>query len=355
MTRALLREGARALSPAYFALVMATGIVSLAAHLAGMPRIAAALFRLNVAAYVVIWVLMALRAAWFGRELWSDLVDHWRGPGFLASVAATAVLGSQLVVLAGAFALAAALWVLALVLWIALTYTLFIALTIKERKPPLDEGISGGWLLAVVATQAVAVLSAYLAAHQGPARRVELDFLALALWLCGGMQYIWIVCLLFYRYTFFRFAPRDLTPPSWINMGAMAISTLAGSLLAATAPDVPLLAALLPFIKGFTVLYWATGTWWIPLLVLLVVWRHGVGRFPLRYDALYWSAVFPLGMYAVGTFEMARALELDFLDAIPRYATYVALAAWALAFAGLVRALATAIVTRTRVASRDEA
>jgi hypothetical protein len=34
-----------------------------------------------------------------------------------------------------------------------------------------------------------------------------------------------------YRYTFFKFSPGDLTPPYWINMGAMAISALAGSLL----------------------------------------------------------------------------------------------------------------------------
>jgi len=63
----------------------------------------------------------------------------------------------------------------------------------------------------------------------------------------------------------------DLAPPHWINMGAMAISTLAGSLLIVNAPDAP----LLPFIKGFTVLYWATGTWWIPMLVVLAIWRYG--------------------------------------------------------------------------------
>ena len=52
-------------------------------------------------------------------------------------------------------------------------------------------------------------------------------------------------------------------------MGAMAISTLAGSLLIVNAPDAPFLRSLLPFIKGFTVFYWATGTWWIPMLAVL--------------------------------------------------------------------------------------
>ena len=116
--------------------------------------------------------------------------------------------------------------------------------------------------------------------------------------------------------------------------------TLAGSLLIVNAPHAPFLVSLLPFLKGFTVFYWATGTWWIPMLLLLGVWRHGIRRFPLRYDPLYWGAVFPLGMYAACTFEMARALQLEFLMALPYYVFYVALAAWAAAFAGLVRSLA---------------
>ena len=29
-------------------------------------------------------------------------------------------------------------------------------------------------------------------------------------------------------------------------------------------------------------------------------------RFPIRYDPLYWGAVFPLGMYTVATWQMAR-------------------------------------------------
>jgi tellurite resistance protein TehA-like permease len=153
------------------------------------------------------------------------------------------------------------------------------------------------------------------------------------------MLYTWMMSLIFYRYTFFRLAPDDLTPPYWINMGAMAISTLAGSLLIANAPDAPFLQGLLPFLRGFTVLYWATGTWWIPMLLVLGLWRYGVKRYPLRYNALYWGAVFPLGMYSAATHQMTRALQIDFLDAIAPVFLVVALAAWAAAFAGLVRQL----------------
>jgi len=67
-------------SPAYFAMVMATGIVSLSAHMLGMPRLADGLFGLNLAAYVVIWLLNLLRVRWFTRLVLSDLIDHQRGP-----------------------------------------------------------------------------------------------------------------------------------------------------------------------------------------------------------------------------------------------------------------------------------
>ena len=94
------------------------------------------------------------------------------------------------------------------------------------------------------------------------------------MWLWGGMLYIWIISLIFYRYTFFRFSPGDLAPPYWINMGAMAISVLAGSLLIAERARraLPALAASLP--RGLHLFYWATGTWWIPMIAILGVWRH---------------------------------------------------------------------------------
>jgi hypothetical protein len=62
-------------------------------------------------------------------------------------------------------------------------------------------------------------------------------------------------------YTFFKFSPSDLMPPYWINIGAMAISTLAGTLLIANAAASPLLQKLQPFLLGLTILFWATATW----------------------------------------------------------------------------------------------
>jgi tellurite resistance protein TehA-like permease len=248
------------------------------------------------------------------------------------------VLGTQALLIQEFVLLAWSLWIIGAVLWILVTYAVFTALTVKAVKPPLEEGLNGGWLVSIVATQSVSVLASQLSPHAGSGREAML-FAALILWLGGAMLYVWIISLIFYRYTFFPFKPSDLAPPYWINMGAMAISTLAGSTLILSGDNSPLIHELLPFIKGATLLFWATATWWIPMLLILGIWRHIVKKFPLRYDPLYWGAVFPLGMYSVATARMTAAVELAFLNSVPPTFFYFAIASWSLTLAGLAHRL----------------
>lgn len=330
-------RGLAVLSPANFGMVMATGIVSLAAWFLQHDEAARTLFYLNNILYGVLCVLFLMRLWRHPRPFFHDMFSYAMGPAYFTFVAGTSVLAAQHIIMRSHLDVGFFLLALGMASWLALTYTVFVAIIIKENKPTLDKGINGGWLLAVVATQSIAVVSTLLAPGLDNEHRLQLNFVALSMWLWGGMLYIWMMSLIFYRYTFFRLSPGDLAPPYWINMGAMAISTLAGTLLIENAPNAPYLLSLLPFLKGFTIFYWATATWWIPMLLILGFWRHVWQRFPLTYNPLYWGAVFPLGMYTVCTYRMADVMALPFLDGMSTVFFPIALVAWVATFVGLLR------------------
>ena len=96
-----LKKRLGGLHPAYFALVMATGIVSIACLTFGLHELARALFVINVVAYGALWALYLARAVFFRAQFVADWLSHRRGFGFFTMVAATNVLGSQFFMLGG--------------------------------------------------------------------------------------------------------------------------------------------------------------------------------------------------------------------------------------------------------------
>lgn len=325
----------RDLPPNIFAVVMATGIVALAVNSIGWPIIGRLLFWVGAAAYAVLWMLTVTRCIYYSSAVYTDLTSHARAPAFFTIPAATGVLGNGCVLLCDAPGWGQVLWVVTLLLWMGLSYTILPGLIEAEDKPVLEKGLNGVWLLIVVATQSVCVLGCLVVPHLpanvvGPAL-----FTSLCFWLVGGMLYLWLIALIFYRIMFRPLTAADLTPPYWINMGAMAISTLGGVSLVTAAHGAEPLAELTPFLKGLTLMFWSTATWWLPLLLMLGIWRHGVKRYPLVYDHNYWGAVFPLGMYAVCTLRLAGEFKLPFLIPIGQTIAWVALGAWTVTALGL--------------------
>src|SRR5690606_17761622 len=110
-----LAAALRDLDPGYFALVMATGIVAVAADLAGWSLLARVLSFVDVLAYCLLVAATLGRFVWYGRTAVLDLVDHRRGPGFFTWVAGSCVLGSQLLLLGGRMLVAQWLWLVAAV------------------------------------------------------------------------------------------------------------------------------------------------------------------------------------------------------------------------------------------------
>ncbi|MBI3909894.1 MAG: tellurite resistance/C4-dicarboxylate transporter family protein [Armatimonadetes bacterium] len=327
----------RGMYPGYFALVMATGIVSNAFFLLGYQCISQLLLWVNLVAYPTLIAATVMRLARFRAELWADLTNPEWVFTFFTFVAGSNVLGVQLF-LRGYQSPALALWLIALVVWLILGYFSFSVLTFARPRPGI-EVVHGGWLIAIVATQSIVLLGTLLA--PGMESLTTVAFLGVhSLWGVGVALYGIFIIFIVYRLFFVRLDPADLTPVYWVIMGAAAISANAGAAIIRSAPSVPFLTALRPFVEGATLSLWAWSTWWIPLLVVFGVWRHLVCRVPLTYHPAYWSMVFPLGMYAVATYRLSLAAELEGLKVIPQVMAWVALSAWGVTMLGLLRLLA---------------
>ncbi|MCL4500370.1 MAG: tellurite resistance/C4-dicarboxylate transporter family protein [Deltaproteobacteria bacterium] len=336
MTRigALLAE----LPPAYFALVMSTGIISIACHFLGLGWLSRPFFWLNLGLYLVLWILTILRIVYYPRQILSDLKSFDRGMGFFTTVAATGVLGNQLALLMEAGGWASLCLGLGLGLWLFCMIAVLTALIGRVDKPSLAAGINGLWLMAPVGTQSLVIL-ACLTVSQFPGYEDGLLCFALGMFLLGGLLSLQLHTLIIYRLLFFPLDPEDLHPSYWITMGVNAISTLAGAVLATTRYGPRLLEPLHQVLVMLTIFFWFAATWWLPLLICLMIWRHLIRRFGLIYSPHYWGLVFPLGMYATSTAMLSGLINFPALVDLALVILYAALAAWLLTFLGMLRSL----------------
>lgn len=333
---AWLDSEAANLFPGCFALVMATGIISNTLWLEGYRALSDLLFALNAVAYPWLLALSAARLLRHRRRLWADMTSPRLVFAFFTLVAGSDVFGVGLD-LRGYGGAAAGLWVFALMAWVGLIYFSFAVLTFLNTAHDANV-VHGGWLIAIVGTQSLVILGARIIPAQA-ALAPSLFVLIHMLWGVGLALYGIFITLFCYRIFFFEVGPEDATPLLWVVMGAAAISTNAGSMLILTRSGVPFLQSMRPFIDGVTLIMWIWATWWVPLLILFGVWKHGVRRVPLAYSPMLWSLVFPLGMYALASLRLGLAAEFAPLRRIAQTMVWVALGVWALTAAGLVSAV----------------
>lgn len=329
---AWLRREAVTLDPTCFALVMATGIISNALLLHGHPLPSDALLAVNLVTYPWLCALTAWRAVDARAALGADLLSPHKVFAFFTFVAASDVLGVALA-LRGFATLSLILWLVAAAAWLALIYLGFGVLLLRNDAEGADVA-DGAWLNGIVGTQSLVILAVH-AVWPVLADPLVL-LLTYALWTVGlGLYGVYVV--LFCRRAFFRdLTPADVGPLLWIVMGAAAISANAGATLATNDSGLAFLQSIRPLVSGVTLALWAWGTWWIPLLLLLGIWKHGVRRVPIDYRPVLWSIVFPLGMYAVATLRLSRLAEVARLAPWSTAMTFIALAAWAATAAALL-------------------
>jgi tellurite resistance protein TehA-like permease len=324
----------RGMPPGYFALVMATGIISVGMYLIGVRTLSFVLMVVCGTAYLVLVLLTGWRVIAYRLAVVADLHDPYRGFQFFTFVAGTNVLAARLAI-EGWFTAAAILLGVAGITWLLLGYAVPWLAVLGRTARPILGAANGTWFIWVVASQSVAVVAAVLEPEAGDARAL-LAIVAILSWSVGVFLYGAVGVFVSLRLVLYEIRPEDVDAPYWVSMGACAITVLAGARIVEMA-DAPMVSVTRGLVGGISVMFWAFATWLIPVLVAVGVWRHVKRRLPLRYGATLWSIAFPVGMYAVAGIYLGRADKLPLVGQIGTASLWVALVVWLAVFTAMIR------------------
>ncbi|GAB3272594.1 tellurite resistance/C4-dicarboxylate transporter family protein [Sinomonas notoginsengisoli] len=340
-------EAVQTLTPGYFALTMASGIISVGLELEGVHWLSAALLAVCLVSYAVILVLSLVRLVRFRADITQDFMDPGRAFGFFTFIAGTDVLGVRLG-MAGWPEATAVLLVIAVLASVVLGYVVPWTAVLGRDERPVVKDANGTWFIWCVASQSVAVASAALEPLAGPDWRAALALVAVVAWSVGLILYAAVGIFVSLRLMTYPIRPEDLRPQYFVAMGAMAISVLAGARIVEMA-GAPMVDATRGLVAGSSVVFWSFASWLFPVLLAAGWWRHVVHYVPLAYEPGLWSVIFPLGMYAVAGIYLGRTDHLPIVAFIGRAELWVAVAAFLLTFGGMLWHLwATLVRTRVR-------
>ncbi|WP_226043179.1 tellurite resistance/C4-dicarboxylate transporter family protein [Natrinema sp. DC36] len=358
----------RDLDPAYFGLVMSTGIVSIAFLELGIDAVSWPLAAFTVVCYVLLVGLFALKVAVFPRHVAANLRNRERHWGTLTFIVGTNTVGVQFVLFFEAIEIATALWVTTVVATPLLLYYLFATAFIGARKTAVSERIDGAFLLVIVCMQSLAVLGGLLSTELS-AYTADIVLLSMSYFGAGYVLYFIVVTVVTYRLLEGNVRPSDWTGPYWITMGAAAITTLAGSTLGPRLDSITAWEPYAPVILGVTFLAWAIASWWIPLLLIVDVWkfltgdiegkpplwvvlvpwsRIAFGRRLNTYEPATWGRVFPMGMYTACTLNLGGIRTFNTLQIVPKYWGWFALSVCGLTLLGAIRASGRTLLQTVR-------
>ncbi|MFI8930906.1 tellurite resistance/C4-dicarboxylate transporter family protein [Streptomyces sp. NPDC053474] len=308
-----LRDRCRSLPPACFAPVMATGIVSRALNEAGVRTASTLLFTFACALYAGLLVASGAKALFHPATLKAELADPTRVFGHFTFVAASGVLATRL---SHGPARPAAYVLLA----VAGAAWAVLAAGLPRLPRTAAREADGTWFLATVGLQ-----SLVLGLTSLPPRPVLVP-LAFALWWCGVLLYAGTATVLGRRLLRHPPGPARCTPAYWVAMGAVAISTLAGTQLHDHEGLLP--HAVRGTLALAVVVLWSWATVLIPPLLATGCWRHFHHRVPLAYEPALWCVVFPVGMYATATARVTATLTPHAPSVAVHLLAWVAAVVW---------------------------
>ncbi|MCR5977668.1 TDT family transporter [Gordonia jinghuaiqii] len=348
------------LPPNWFAAVMGTGIIAIAAHSlpwqpAGLRVVATGFWLLACA--VFIGVVAATIRHWVRDPQVARghhghrVVAHFYGA---VPMAVMTVGTSTMVVGAAIIGREAALGV-DVVCWIVGTLGgVVTALVIPYRhliaaRPGVGEAF-GGWLMPVVppmvSASAAAVLVGQLDAGWARDLVVGIGCAMFALALLAATP---IMVALVARLRTGDLGAANMMPTWWIVLGPLGQSVTAACLLAHVAPQVvstPIAAAMHDFSLTYGLVVWVAATFWIGIAARLTVRTTRTG---MPFAMTWWSFTFPVGTYVTASSALALTLGWRVFQVAAVAGFVILVTAWTVVAARTVRGMASGELLRVPV------
>ncbi len=334
-------EGQVVLGPNWFASVMGTGVIAVAAALLplkfpGLGLIATLAWGLAAALLLILSVVIPLhwmRHAGTFKAIANDPISiqfFGAPPMALMTVgASTLLVGSEYLGLGPAFAIAATLWatgtVLGFITAVLVPYRLFTQLGVSH------DAAFGGWLMPVVPPMVSAAGGALLIPFvQAGVLRESLLLLCYALFGMSLLASLIIITLIWSRLAHFGSSGSARVPTLWIVLGPVGQSiTAAGGLGMAASNALPEPYAM--GFKAFALVYgvpmWGFIWLWLPIALLLTLRAR---RKQMGFALTWWSFTFPIGTCVTGTSQLAHHTGLPLFQWAASALFFALLLAWLL-------------------------
>ncbi|WP_322013877.1 TDT family transporter [Paraburkholderia sp. J12] len=312
-------ERIRQFTPNWFAVTMGTGVVYLVLNaLPGVSPVKTAiaewLWCIDIGLYALFLAMFIGRFVLFSETI-KPLLHHPLQSMFLGALPmGLAPIVNGIVAFAGphygqsAYSVALGLWgfdaALSLAVAIGVPYLIF---TTQEHS---IEKLTAALLLPIVAPEVAAASAALLAPHL-PAQTAQFVVgSGYVLWAISVPLAFSILTIVLLRLVVHKLPHRELGVTSWLTLGpigtgALGLITLGDAAVKAFAGTAlqPVAAVAQSFGVLGALLLWGAGLWWLAC-ALLFMWRYR--REGLPFNLGWWGFTFPVGVYTLATFNLAR-------------------------------------------------
>ncbi|MFE0747686.1 TDT family transporter [Gordonia sp. NPDC058843] len=334
--------------PNWFAAVMGTGIVAIAAHSlpwqpVGLVVVATVFWLLACAVFAV--VLVATVRHWVrDPEVARGHHDHRVVAHFYGAVPMAVMTVGTSTMVVGATVIGRDLALgIDVVCWIVGTVGgVITAVVIPYRhliigRPTVGDAF-GGWLMPVVppmvSASAAAVLTSQMSASW--ASHVVMG-IGCAMFVVAALASLPILAVLAARLRTGDVGAAQMVPTWWIVLGPLGQSVTAACLLAHVAPRVvavPMAGTLHSFAVGYGLTAWVAATLWIVVAARLTARTLRSG---MPFAMTWWSFTFPLGTYVTGSSALALTVGGTVFEVVAVAGFTVLVVAWSVVAVRTVR------------------